>query len=215
MIDLIFNQSLKETKLSKDNNDKKNIKYSSTKHIKTNAFLKTNQKVLNPIKKKNESGAADNKRYFQSSINNNVNEYKPKDKLDTMRKSLFTNSNMNKNLNTKDAIGILSGKNSKMKSSNFVPKVEAFSGVAKEDNKAKNNERNNANANVNKNKDNKKREKCKSKEKSKNNLAGKETKAYISTRRNESSNTRRKSSKSTLDSISSISNKNNLQWEHN
>ena len=121
------------------------------------------------------------------------------------------NPNMGKNLNSKDAIGILSGKNNKMKSSNFIPKIE----IIKEDIKENKKEEKNYSIKANINKDNKKREKCKSKGKSKNNLAGKETKPYVSTRRNESSNTRRRSSKSTLDSISSNYNKNNLEWEHN
>ena len=135
-----------------------------------------------------------NKRYFQSNFNNNkASGFKPKEELDTMRKSLFggnTNNNNNNKRNSNEAIVIVDNTRNKMKSSSMMPQIK---NLVREDIKdIKDIEEEIKNNYNDLNNDNKKREKCKSKEKSKNYLVGKETKTIVSNRRNQSTNNRKK-----------------------
>ena len=195
-INLLFESSIKQTDITNDKTNAQNLKYSSSKQVViNNKFLKTNQKTLNPIKKKNTMIVSDNKRYFQSNFSNNkASGFKPKEDLDSMRKSLFCgNTNNNNKRNSKEAIVILGNTRNKMKSSSMMPQIQNLENLVQEDIKdirdIEEEIKNNYN---NINNDNKKREKCKSKEKSKNNLVGKETKTIVSNRRNQSTNNRKK-----------------------
>ena len=201
-IDLLIDSSIKKTDII---NDKvQNLKYSSSKQIVNNKFLKTNQKTtLNPIKNKNTLVVSDNKRYFQSNFSNNKNSgFKPKEELNKMRKSLFcgnTNNNednINNKRNSNDAIIIVGNAKNKMKSSTIMPKLPNFENIGQNDIKDIKNIEEEIKNNYNDiNNDNKKREKCKSKEKSRNNLVGKETKTIVSNKRNQSTNIRKKNYK--------------------
>jgi hypothetical protein len=194
--------------------EKKNEnKYSSSKEI-NNKFLKTNQKTLNPIKNKRSMSNKDNKRYYQNNANNNVNTinnnnnsgFKPKEGLDSIRKSLFyDNSNNNKQIN-KEPKGLMNTVYDNMK---FSPRISQqinsnsiFSNNIKDDDKSDNTE-------------DQKKAACKSKGKSNNNLIGKETKAYIPNKRNQSTNQiKRRVFKSTLDAKNVNADKNNLEWKN-
>ena len=123
-INLLFESSIKQTDITNDKTNAQNLKYSSSKQVViNNKFLKTNQKTLNPIKKKNTMIVSDNKRYFQSNFSNNkASGFKPKEDLDSMRKSLFCgNTNNNNKRNSKEAIVILGNTRNKMKSSSMMP----------------------------------------------------------------------------------------------
>ena len=214
-INLLFESSIKQTDITNDKTNAQNLKYSSSKQVViNNKFLKTNQKTLNPIKKKNTMIVSDNKRYFQSNFSNNkASGFKPKEDLDSMRKSLFCgNTNNNNKRNSKEAIVILGNTRNKMKSSSMMPQIQNLENLVQEDIKdirdIEEEIKNNYN---NINNDNKKREKCKSKEKSKNNLVGKETKTIVSNRRNQSTNNRKK--KTINNDLTNSTN--NLKWKHN
>ena len=195
-INLLFESSIKQTDITNDKTNAQNLKYSSSKQVViNNKFLKTNQKTLNPIKKKNTMIVSDNKRYFQSNFSNNkASGFKPKEDLDSMRKSLFCgNTNNNNKRNSKEAIVILGNTRNKMKSSSMMPQIQNLENLVQEDIKDIRDIEEEIKNNYNDiNNDNKKREKCKSKEKSKNNLVGKETKTIVSNRRNQSTNNRKK-----------------------
>ena len=214
-INLLFESSIKQTDITNDKTNAQNLKYSSSKQVViNNKFLKTNQKTLNPIKKKNTMIVSDNKRYFQSNFSNNkASGFKPKEDLDSMKKSLFCgNTNNNNKRNSKEAIVILDNTRNKMKSSSMMPQIQNLENLVQEDIKdirdIEEEIKNNYN---NINNDNKKREKCKSKEKSKNNLVGKETKTIVSNRRNQSTNNRKK--KTINNDLTNSTN--NLKWKHN
>ena len=180
----------------------KSAKSSSSKEI-ANKFLKTNQKTLNPIKNKRTLNITDNKKY---SINTNyncfldsngTNGYKSKEELDSMKKSLF--------FSTHKTLNSIEVPNELKKTSTIGTRDSTFNHTFM-DNSSSNNEN-----------ENKKRVECKSKGKSKNNLAGKETKAYVPNKRNQSINQiRRKFSKSILDAKkTNNTNKNYLNGENN
>ena len=215
-INLLFESSIKKTDIANDKTNGQNLKISSSKQIVNNKFLKTNQKTLNPIKKKNTMVISDNKRYFQSNFSNNnkVSGFKPKEELDSMKKSLFggnTNNNNNKR-NSNEAIVIRSNTKNKMKSSNMMPQIKNLENFVNDIKDIKDIEeeiKNNYNDIDN---DNRQREKCKSKEKSKNNLVGKETKTIVSNRRNQSTNNRKKK---TLNNHLDSTNNTNLKWKNN
>ena len=178
----------------------KNAKSSSSKDI-ANKFLKTNQKQkqLNPIKNKRTMSITDNKKY---TINTNskcfieANGSKPKEELDSMKKSLF--------FGNQKALANSEISTELKKTSTFAYRASNYS-LAVTDNNTNNNEN-----------ENKKKVMCKSKGKPNNNLAGKETKTYIPNKRNQSSNQmKRRISKSTLDAKKTNINKNNIQWKNN
>jgi hypothetical protein len=198
---------------SKSKRKKNENKHSSSKEI-NNKFLKTNQKTLNPIKNKRSMSNKDNKRYYQNNANNNANTinhnnnsgFKPKEGLDSIRKSLFyDNSNNNKQIN-KEPKGLMNTVYDNMK---FPPRIShqinsnsIFSNNIKDDDKLDNTE-------------DQKKAACKSKGKSNNNLVGKETKAYIPNKRNQSTNQiKRRVFKSTLDAKNGNADKNNLEWKN-
>ena len=214
-INLLFESSIKQTDITNDKTNAQNLKYSSSKQVViNNKFLKTNQKTLNPIKKKNTMIVSDNKRYFQSNFSNNkASGFKPKEDLDSMRKSLFCgNTNNNNKRNSKEAIVILDNTRNKMKSSSMMPQIQNLENLVQEDIKDIRDIKEEIKNNYNDiNNDNKKREKCKSKEKSKNNLVGKETKTIVSNRRNQSTNNRKK--KTINNDLTNSTN--NLKWKHN
>ena len=214
-INLLFESSIKQTDITNDKTNAQNLKYSSSKQVViNNKFLKTNQKTLNPIKKKNTMIVSDNKRYFQSNFSNNkASGFKPKEDLDSMRKSLFCgNTNNNNKRNSKEAIVILGNTRNKMKSSSMMPQIQNLENLVQEDIKDIRDIKEEIKNNYNDiNNDNKKREKCKSKEKSKNNLVGKETKTIVSNRRNQSTNNRKK--KTINNDLTNSTN--NLKWKHN
>ena len=214
-INLLFESSIKQTDITNDKTNAQNLKYSSSKQVViNNKFLKTNQKTLNPIKKKNTMIVSDNKRYFQSNFSNNkASGFKPKEDLDSMRKSLFCgNTNNNNKRNSKEAIVILGNTRNKMKSSSMMPQIQNLENLVQEDIKDIRDIEEEIKNNYNDiNNDNKKREKCKSKEKSKNNLVGKETKTIVSNRRNQSTNNRKK--KTINNDLTNSTN--NLKWKHN
>ena len=136
-----------------------------------------------------------NKKYsinISNNTNNNIdnNGIKPKEELDSMRKSLFY-GNTNKKFNSNEAIIDLK------KSNNINSKLLNNDNKQNEDNSGQQNQ---------------KRLVCKSKGKSNNNLVGKETKAYIPNKRNQSTNqVKRRVFKSTLDANNARTNKNNIQ----
>ena len=214
-INLLFESSIKQTDITNDKTNAQNLKYSSSKQVViNNKFLKTNQKTLNPIKKKNTMIVSDNKRYFQSNFSNNkASGFKPKEDLDSMKKSLFCgNTNNNNKRNSKEAIVILDNTRNKMKSSSMMPQIQNLENLVQEDIKDIRDIEEEIKNNYNDiNNDNKKREKCKSKEKSKNNLVGKETKTIVSNRRNQSTNNRKK--KTINNDLTNSTN--NLKWKHN
>ena len=214
-INLLFESSIKQTDITNDKTNAQNLKYSSSKQVViNNKFLKTNQKTLNPIKKKNTMIVSDNKRYFQSNFSNNkASGFKPKEDLDSMKKSLFCgNTNNNNKRNSKEAILILDNTRNKMKSSSMMPQIHNLENLVQEDIKDIRDIKEEIKNNYNDiNNDNKKREKCKSKEKSKNNLVGKETKTIVSNRRNQSTNNRKK--KTINNDLTNSTN--NLKWKHN
>ena len=214
-INLLFESSIKQTDITNDKTNAQNLKYSSSKQVViNNKFLKTNQKTLNPIKKKNTMIVSDNKRYFQSNFSNNkASGFKPKEDLDSMKKSLFCgNTNNNNKRNSKEAIVILGNTRNKMKSSSMMPQIQNLENLVQEDIKDIRDIEEEIKNNYNDiNNDNKKREKCKSKEKSKNNLVGKETKTIVSNRRNQSTNNRKK--KTINNDLTNSTN--NLKWKHN
>ena len=214
-INLLFESSIKQTDITNDKTNAQNLKYSSSKQVViNNKFLKTNQKTLNPIKKKNTMIVSDNKRYFQSNFSNNkASGFKPKEDLDSMKKSLFCgNTNNNNKRNSKEAIVILDNTRNKMKSSSMMPQIHNLENLVQEDIKDIRDIKEEIKNNYNDiNNDNKKREKCKSKEKSKNNLVGKETKTIVSNRRNQSTNNRKK--KTINNDLTNSTN--NLKWKHN
>lgn len=214
-INLLFESSIKQIDITNDKTNAQNLKYSSSKQVViNNKFLKTNQKTLNPIKKKNTMIVSDNKRYFQSNFSNNkASGFKPKEDLDSMRKSLFCgNTNNNNKRNSKEAIVILGNTRNKMKSSSMMPQIQNLENLVQEDIKDIRDIEEEIKNNYNDiNNDNKKREKCKSKEKSKNNLVGKETKTIVSNRRNQSTNNRKK--KTINNDLTNSTN--NLKWKHN
>ena len=214
-INLLFESSVKKTDIANDKTNAQNLKYSSSKQVViNNKFLKTNQKTLNPIKKKNTMIVSDNKRYFQSNFSNNkASGFKPKEDLDSMKKSLFCgNTNNNNKRNSKEAIVILDNTRNKMKSSSMMPQIQNLENLVQEDIKDIRDIEEEIKNNYNDiNNDNKKREKCKSKEKSKNNLVGKETKTIVSNRRNQSTNNRKK--KTINNDLTNSTN--NLKWKHN
>ena len=214
-INLLFESSIKQTDITNDKTNAQNLKYSSSKQVViNNKFLKTNQKTLNPIKKKNTMIVSDNKRYFQSNFSNNkASGFKPKEDLDSMKKSLFCgNTNNNNKRNSKEAIVILGNTRNKMKSSSMMPQIQNLENLVQEDIKDIRDIKEEIKNNYNDiNNDNKKREKCKSKEKSKNNLVGKETKTIVSNRRNQSTNNRKK--KTINNDLTNSTN--NLKWKHN
>ena len=214
-INLLFESSIKQTDITNDKTNAQNLKYSSSKQVViNNKFLKTNQKTLNPIKKKNTMIVSDNKRYFQSNFSNNkASGFKPKEDLDSMKKSLFCgNTNNNNKRNSKEAILILDNTRNKMKSSSMMPQIQNLENLVQEDIKDIRDIKEEIKNNYNDiNNDNKKREKCKSKEKSKNNLVGKETKTIVSNRRNQSTNNRKK--KTINNDLTNSTN--NLKWKHN
>ena len=198
---------------SKSKRKKNENKHSSSKEI-NNKFLKTNQKTLNPIKNKRSMSNKDNKRYYQNNANNNANTinhnnnsgFKPKEGLDSIRKSLFyDNSNNNKQIN-KEPKGLMNTVYDNMK---FPPRISQqinsnsiFSNNIKDDDKVDIAE-------------DQKKAACKSKGKSNNNLIGKETKAYIPNKRNQSTNQiKRRVFKSTLDAKNVNADKNNLEWKN-
>ena len=213
-VELLFDKSLNSSNYSKEK-DKgkstpKNIKYSSSKQVATNSFLRTNQKTLNPIKNKNALNTNDNKRYFQSNFNNS-NGLNPKEELDTMRRSLFCDtSNSNKKLTSKDAVSIFSRKYNKMKSSNFMPVISSLHNMIKDD-ALDNNIEEDKNYQDKENNIAKIRNRCKSKGTSKNNLSGKETKTHVPNKRNQSTNNNKKKTLKTLDSSSSINTNVNIK----
>ena len=226
-INLLFDQSLNNsinrTIQKKDKDGPKNLKFSSSKEVKTNLFLKTNQKTLNPIKNKKIASSIDNKRYFQSNFNENNNNDNPKGFLDTMRKSLFCdNTNKNKK-NTKDpAIGIFNRNYSKMKSTTIMPKIsklenmkEDIKDIKKDENKNNNSDNDNDNNNDKDNNNNSKK-RCKSKSKFQTHIGGKETKKVIAYKRNQSiNNNKKKTTKSTIDVNNLNSDRINLKWKNN
>ena len=198
---------------SKSKRKKNENKHSSSKEI-NNKFLKTNQKTLNPIKNKRSMSNKDNKRYYQNNTNNNASTinhnnnsgFKPKEGLDSIRKSLFyDNSNNNKQIN-KEPKGLMNTVYDNMK---FPPRISQqinsnsiISNNIKDDDKLDNTE-------------DQKKAACKSKGKSNNNLIGKETKAYIPNKRNQSTNQiKRRVFKSTLDAKNVNADKNNLDWKN-
>ena len=217
-IDLLFDKNLKETDLIKETDvnkiSRKKGKRSPTKQNTTNTFLKTNQKTLNPIKNKNILGSVDNKRYFQSNFSNNNSNFKPKEELDSMRRSLFyDNSNNFTKLTAKDKIGIL---NNKMKSSNVMPVISQFDKIIKEDKKDYDLEGDKNNEEIENNNIMRRNERCKSKGKSKNNLVGKETKTLVANKRNQSTNNKKiKTINGGLDSNRNINGKINIQRKIN
>ena len=179
----------------------KSAKCSSSKEI-ANKFLKTNQKQLNPIKSKRTMSITDKKKYTINTSDkcfietNGSNGFKPKEELDSMKKSLFfANQKTLANLDISTEL---------KKTSTFAHRTSNYN-LTVTDNNTNNNEN-----------ENKKKVMCKSKDKPKNNLAGKETKAYIPNKRNQSSNQmKRRISKSTLDAKNTNINKNNIQWKNN
>ena len=216
-INLLFESSVKKTDIANDKTNAQNLKFPSSKEVVNNKFLKTNQKTLNPIKKKNTIVISDNKRYFQSNFNNNKpSGFKPKEELDTMRKSLFYGDTNNNKKNAKEAIVIISNTRNKMKSSSMMPKILNLENFAQDDIKDIKDIEEEIKNNYNDiNNDNKRREKCKSKEKSKNNLVGKETKTIVSNRRNQSTNNRKKSTINNHLDLTNSTNNTNLKWKHN
>ena len=197
-INPLFNQDHQsQLNTEKNKKDEKHLKCSSSKEI-ANKFLKTNQKTLNPVRNRRTMSNTNHKKYsinISNYTNNNIdnNGIKPKEDLDSMRKSLFY-GNSNKKLNSNEAIIDLKKSNNNKKLSN---------------NDNKQNEKNSQQQNT-------KRLVCKSKGKSINNLEGKETKAYIPNKRNQSTNqVKKRFFKSTLDANNAKTNKNNLQWKNN
>lgn len=214
-VELLFDKSLNSSNYSKETdqgkNTPKNIKYSSSKQVAANSFLRTNQKALNPIKNKNALKTNDNKRYFQSNFNNS-NGLNPKEELDTMRRSLFCDtSNSNKKLTSKDAVSIFSRKYNKMKSSNLMPVISSLHNMIKDDVLYNNNIEEDKNFQDNENNIAKIRNRCKSKGTTKNNLSGKETKTHVPKKRNQSINNNKKKTLKTLDSSNSINTNANIK----
>ena len=155
---------------------------------KTNSFLKSNRKPLNPIKfKKTISlNLPDKKKYLLNTDNtmdseNNKDNFINKEKLNSMKKSLFYDTISNKNLmkhNSIDALNI----NGKTKLANIIPKN---AGGEKEQLCLNNFEEKEDKINEKKKLN---RDKCKSKEKSINTMAGKEIKFYVGNKRYLSNN---------------------------
>ena len=201
-------QSIISKNKSKKNESKS--KHSSSKEI-NNKFLKTNQKPLNPIKTKRSMSNKDNKRYFKNVTNNNPNNnantinhnnnsgFKPKEGLDSMKKSLFyDNSNNHKKIN-KESIVLTNTVYENMK---IFPRMSQPNTIISNSIKDDNTEE-------------QKKAACKSKGKSNNNLVGKETKAYILDRRNQSTaQSKRRVKKSTLDAKNVNVDKYNLEWKN-
>ena len=163
------------------------LKYSNSVD-KTNSFLKSNRKPLNPIKfKKTISlNLTDKKKYLLNTDNtmdseNNKDNFINKEKLNSMKKSLFYDTISNKNLmkhNSIDALNI----NGKTKLANIIPKN---AGGEKEQLYLNNFEEKEDKINEKKKLN---RDKCKSKEKSINTMAGKEIKFYVGNKRYLSNN---------------------------
>ena len=223
-IDLLFDHNLNNclnnnVVKNEDKNETKNLKYSSTKEVKTNMFLKTNQK-LNPIKNKNARYSIEDQKY-KSSLNDKNNDLNSNDFLNTMRKSLFCDNTINtkRKSNANDAIGVFKGYNKKMKSTTIMPQITKLGNIIKDvrddHDQNKNNSSDNENNENNENNNNETGRKrlCKSKTKLQKNLGGKETKKfYISNKRNQSTNNNKKRTfKSTLDASNLNSYQNNLK----
>ena len=120
--------------------------------------------------------------------NNDRNDSMAKEKLNSMKKSLFyDNSNVNKKFMKRDSIDILNT-NGQIKLSDYIPKIANIDTPRNENNsRMKEGETGN---------DKRLKTICKSKEKAINSLAGKETKFYKPNRRNFSNNQIRKNFKS-------------------
>ena len=205
--------NLNQTEINKNKKEPNNLKYASTKEVKRNMFLKTNQKpTLNPIKNKKSMYTTDNKRYFQSNFSyqkDENNEGKTKEELNAMKKSLFYDNTSNNYIHNKDAISIINKNLNKMKSSTQFPKIKKMENSSKDDLNDIENEDNKNNNKIRKTY-------CRSKTKSKNTFVGKETKIHISNKRNQSTNNNKKRTfKSTLDANNVNINKNNIKWKNN
>ena len=184
------NQNLPKINRFLDRNltEKKNS--SESKEKATNSFLKTNRKPLNQIKYKKSISLnlTDKKIKLLNNNNNDRNDSMAKEKLNSMKKSLFyDNSNVNKKFMKRDSIDILNT-NGQIKLSDYIPKIANIDTPRNENNsRMKEGETGN---------DKRLKTICKSKEKAINSLAGKETKFYKPNRRNFSNNQIRKNFKS-------------------
>ena len=137
----------------------------------TNEFLKSYQAKLNSNKNKKSSNSTNKK-------NNNL-ELKLDINLNNLKNYLFNDNS--KKINKDEPIKTIK-LYKKLKSSNYELKIPKFTNFIKKkiyENYKDENKKDDKNL---------KKQKCKSKEKSKNNLEGKETKIFISHKRNQSTN---------------------------
>ena len=173
-----------------------------SKENSSNSFLKSSSKSLNKVKvKKSISLNLSDKRQYI--INSFKNDNDKKEKLNTMKKSLFFENVNKKNIIKKNSIDILNSKRA-IKLSNFIPNLENVDNL--------NNEENNSIKEGFRNTELSLRNNCKSKEKSINSLAGKETKIIIANKRN-LSNKQIKRIKSKFNNINENNKVNNIKWK--
>ena len=198
-----------------DINNLNSIRQSSIKDSPNNIFLRSNRKTLKPIQTKTISNSTDYKKYHKSNTIHILNDNtKQKQELNLMKKSLFYDkSNNNKKENNDEPIVI--NKNFKKMKSGLHPKNTYFKLSNKnnindsfEEIKSKNDENE-------KNEVKSKSKLCKSKSKFINNLVGKETKIYVSNKRNQSTNNKKRDSKEYSNTNNMITGINNLKWKYN
>ena len=154
----------------------KNALNSSKKKERTNSFLKSNHKPLNPVKIKKTitSNFTDQKKYLLNS--NKKDDFKPKEELKSMKKSLFFEKPIKKSYMKQQTVEIMNS-NDKIKLSDYIPNLATYENYNKDEinHEVKEKIPNNRKSSL-----------YKSKGKAINNLVGK--KLYIPNKRNLSNN---------------------------
>ena len=192
-INRFFNQKFTSQKKSKDSKSKYNITI-------TNSFLKSNHIPVN-LKYINTRSLnmTDKKKYLLTANNNRKKNYIPKEKLNSMKKSLFSD-NLNKNNSMKKS-GIDFFRITNIKLSNLIPKISYFESLLNGKNFYKIKDKN-----VN----NKTRNKSCVKEKAIDSVAWKETRLYIANKRNKSNKQIKRKNIKNIVNINNTINNNNI-----
>ena len=176
-------------------------------------FLKSNRKNLKPIQTKTISNSTDNKRYHKSNSIHTINNNIQKEELNLMRKSLFYDkSNFNKKENNNEIV-VINKSYKKMRSD--LPKQNiTFKKIIKENINDSFEEIESKNINNDNNEKNNKSKQCKSKSKLKNNFVGKETKAYVINKRNQSTNNKKRTIQRDSNVNNIVTSINNFKWKN-
>ena len=200
--------------LEKRNDNKiNNLKRTSFNNSPNNMFLKSNRKNLKPIQTKTISNSTDNKRYHKSNSIHTINNNIQKEELNLMRKSLFYDkSNFNKKENNNEIV-VINKSYKKMRSD--LPKQNiTFKKIIKENINDSFEEIESKNINNDNNEKNNKSKQCKSKSKLKNNFVGKETKAYVINKRNQSTNNKKRTIQRDSNVNNIVTSINNFKWKN-